>query len=136
MKHLLWMVVTVATLGAGTADAHDDAAHGGGTAFGHPGDPAKVARTIEVRMTDAMRFVPAAITVRKGETVRFVVRNDGKLVHEMVLGTDKDLREHAAMMREHPGMGHAEPSMGPLRRLCSLLGVRARAAALTREEER
>ena len=111
MKHLLLMVVAASTLAIGAASAHNDAAHSDENAFGHPGDPARVARTIEVSMTDAMRFAPDAITVRKGETVRFVVRNDGRLVHEMVLGTDKDLREHTAMMREHPEMGHAEPSM-------------------------
>lgn len=111
MKHLLLMVVAASTLAIGAASAHNDAAHSGENAFGHSGDPARVARTIEVSMTDAMRFTPAAVTVRKGETVRFVVRNDGRLVHEMVLGTDKDLREHTAMMREHPEMGHAEPSM-------------------------
>lgn len=108
MKHVLLMVVAASTLGIGAASAHDGAAHSGGNALGHSGDPARVARTIEVSTTDAMRFAPAAITVRKGETVRFVVRNDGRLVHEMVLGTDTDLREHAAMMREHPEMAHAE----------------------------
>ena len=111
MKHLLLMVVAASTLGIGAASAHNNAAHSDESAFGRPGDPARVARTIEVSMTDAMRFTPAAITVRKDETVRFVVRNDGRLVHEMVLGTDQDLREHAAMMREHPGMAHAEPNM-------------------------
>jgi uncharacterized cupredoxin-like copper-binding protein len=110
MKHLLSMVVAASMLAVGAAHAHNDTAHADETAFGHPGDPAKARRTIEVRMTDAMRFAPAAIAVGKGETVSFIVRNDGNLVHEMVLGAGKDLHEHAAMMRELPQVGHAEPN--------------------------
>jgi uncharacterized cupredoxin-like copper-binding protein len=39
---------------------------------------------VKVAMGDTMRFTPARITVKRGETVRFVVNNDGKLMHEMV----------------------------------------------------
>lgn len=78
--------------------------------FGEPGDPKKVTRAIEVDMGDDMRFKPANIEVRKGETIKFVVKNNGALRHEMVLGTRKELEEHAAMMRKHPGMEHEEPN--------------------------
>ena len=61
-------------------------------------------------MTDAMRFTPASITVKKGETVRFVVKNSGKLKHEMVLGTANELREHAELMKKFPEMEHEEPN--------------------------
>src|SRR5206468_5564408 len=63
--------------------------HSGGkeTAFGRPGDPAKVDRTIMVEMRDPVEFSPSEITVKAGETVRFVVVNAGKHTHEMVLGT-------------------------------------------------
>lgn len=81
------------------------------TAFGKAADPRKAARTIRVSMSDAMRFTPAEITVRRGESVRFVVRNEGKVMHEMVLGTLKDLKEHAELMKKHPGMEHDEPHM-------------------------
>src|SRR6188474_2824372 len=53
-----------------------------------------------------MRYSPAALTVKRGETVRFVVRNNGKLKHEMVLGTMQDLKVHAELMKKHPGMEH------------------------------
>ncbi len=56
-------------------------------------------------MTDDMRFTPERIQVRQGETIRFVVRNKGKMLHEMVLGTKASLDEHAAMMAEVPGHG-------------------------------
>ncbi len=81
------------------------------TAFGRTGDTKRVARTIRVAMADTMRFTPAAIEVKRGETIRFEVANSGKAMHEMVLGTLQDLKEHAEMMRKHPGMEHDEPYM-------------------------
>lgn len=78
---------------------------------GKPGDPAKVDRTIEVVMDDSMRFTPANIAVKKGETVRFFVKNTGKVPHEMVIGSMKELKAHAEMMCKMPQMQHAEPNM-------------------------
>lgn len=80
-------------------------------AFGRAGDPKKVARTIAVGMDDTMHFTPGDLVVKRGATVKFVVRNDGKLMHEMVIGTMKELKEHAELMRKHPGMEHDEPYM-------------------------
>ena len=40
-----------------------------------------------------------------------MVRNNGAVQHEMVLGTLDELRRHAEMMRGHPGMKHDEPHM-------------------------
>lgn len=81
------------------------------SAAGRAGDPAKVSRTIEVNMDDSMRFSPSQITVKAGETVRFFVKNSGKVAHEMVIGTMSELKEHAEMMRKMPDMKHAEPNM-------------------------
>lgn len=78
--------------------------------WGIAGD-AKGARTIELRMGDDMRFQPERIEVKEGETIRFVVRNRGKLLHEMVIGTPAALQEHAALMKKFPGMEHDEPYM-------------------------
>jgi uncharacterized cupredoxin-like copper-binding protein len=88
----------------------DQRTGGHATALGKPGDPQKVSRTIEVDMTDAMRFKPATIKVKRGETIRFLVRNTGKVKHEMVLGTIKELKEHAELMRKFPEMEHADPN--------------------------
>ena len=79
--------------------------------WGIGGDAAAARRTIEIRMDDAMRFTPARIEVREGETVRFRVRNAGKVLHEMVIGTPEELKAHAEMMKKHPGMEHDEPFM-------------------------
>jgi uncharacterized cupredoxin-like copper-binding protein len=85
------------------------------TDFGQEGDPAKARRTIKVDMSDNMRFTPANVTVRRGETVRFVVRNRGKVLHEMVLGTSKALKEHAELMKKFPEMEHADANMAHVR---------------------
>jgi len=79
--------------------------------FGIAGNPKRVDRTIEMRMTDEMRFEPAVINVKAGETIRFVHRNVGKVMHEMVIGTRSELEQHAELMRKHPGMEHDEPHM-------------------------
>jgi len=79
--------------------------------FGREGDPKKASRTMKVDMSDKLRFTPASLTVKQGETVKFVVKNGGKLMHEMVLGTMQELKEHAALMLKHPTMEHDEPYM-------------------------
>lgn len=103
----------------GVAHAHGDKAHAKPSstvkkeqkAWGIAGDAKAVSRTIEIKMTDQMRFTPDHIEVRQGETVRLVHRNAGKVMHEFVLGTKKELDEHAALMKKFPGMEHDEPYM-------------------------
>lgn len=87
------------------AGGHDD------EAIGKAGVAAKVNRTITVDMTDAMRFSPASIKVRRNETVRFIVKNSGKVRHEFVLGTEKELKAHYEQMKKFPEMEHADPNM-------------------------
>ena len=79
--------------------------------FGREGDPKTVSRTIAIGMTDKFRYTPAEVTVRQGETIRFRVKNSGKVMHEMVLGTMDELKAHATEMRKQPGMEHDEPYM-------------------------
>ncbi|MBC7733113.1 MAG: cupredoxin family protein [Bacteriovorax sp.] len=90
--------------GAATAD------QGHASALGKPGDPKKVSRTVEITMSDAMRFSPASVSVKRNETIRFVLKNEGKLKHEMVLGTIRELKAHAALMLRFPGMEHVDPN--------------------------
>jgi uncharacterized cupredoxin-like copper-binding protein len=81
------------------------------TPFGRQGDPSKATRTIRIDMADTMRFTPAGITIRRGETVKIVASNKGQVLHEMVLGTADELRKHAEMMKKFPDMEHDEPHM-------------------------
>ena len=114
MKLKTLIVGLSATLLASTAfasDNHTGGHHSDAGAIGQPGNAAKVSRTITLDMTDAMRFSPAEITAKQGETIKFVVRNSGKLKHEMVLGTEKELQEHAEVMKKNPEMEHADENM-------------------------
>jgi uncharacterized cupredoxin-like copper-binding protein len=79
--------------------------------FGVATDPKKAARTMHIEMADTMRFTPGEVKVKRGETVRFVVTNKGKQMHEMVLGTMDELNSHSELMKKHPGMEHDEPHM-------------------------
>ena len=65
-----------------------------------------ITRSVEIRMDDQMRFTPSRVDVREGETIRFVVRNAGKTAHEMVLGSDAEIREHAQAMQQ--GLAHQD----------------------------
>jgi len=79
--------------------------------WGIAGDATAGVRTIRVSMNDQMRFIPDRLSIKEGETVRLVVKNDGQLMHEFVIGTKKELDEHAALMKKFPNMEHDEPYM-------------------------
>ena len=140
MHFLRAVLAAVFTLTLGSAAyGHGESGHGQPkaydpskveeTPFGRAGDPKAAKRTIRIAMNDQMQFVaaggqksdvapgakphamPGDLVLRRGETVRFVVRNDGKVMHEMVIGTMKELKEHAELMRKHPGMEHEEAYM-------------------------
>ena len=104
---------------ATAAFSHEGAIHKGKTDavvkaqkdWGIAGDAKAVNRTIALVMNDNMRFTPNALSFNQGETVRFVVKNQGKALHEMVIGTKKELDEHAALMLKFPKMEHDEPYM-------------------------
>ena len=80
-------------------------------AWGIAGEAKAVKRTIEITMTDNMRFSPSVIEVKQGDTIKLVHLNKGKVMHEFVLGTKKELDEHAALMKKFPKMEHDEPYM-------------------------
>lgn len=113
MKNTIKLIAACAVWAWASASfASGDHAGGHGTAsIGKPGQAGKVERTITVEMSDAMRFTPSAIAVRRGETVRFVVKNAGKLKHEFNLGTEADLKAHYEMMKKFPDMEHDEPNI-------------------------
>lgn len=79
--------------------------------WGIAGEARRAVRTIEIKMTDDMRFTPAVIRVKQGETLRLVHHNNGQVMHEFVLGTKAELDEHAALMKKFPNMEHDEPYM-------------------------
>ena len=68
--------------------------------IGQPGDSQVVDRTIEVRMGDIF-FEPKVMEIKAGETVRFVLQNEGALLHEFNLGK---AASHAAHQKEMAAM--------------------------------
>jgi uncharacterized cupredoxin-like copper-binding protein len=109
--HLLLAIAAIALALAATAVlAHSPAMHEPAD-FGEPGDPGKPTRTVEIAMREdgaRMLFVPDRVEVRKGEQIRFVLTNEGMVNHEFVLGTQKEIEEHAKMMKKHPHMEHQD----------------------------
>ena len=114
-----------AVLGAGlltvvrTAAAHTDKPHAkkAGPAikeqkdWGIAGDTKDVKRTIDCKMLDTMRFSPDRIEAKLGETLRFTASNNGRVLHEFVIGTKQENAEHYELMKKFPSMEHDAPWM-------------------------
>ena len=89
-----------------SAGAFAAGVHGGGhgASSGEPGKASEVARTITVEMYDNY-YEPEEISVKPGETVRFVVENKGNLVHEFNIGTPDMHEAHQKEMMMMVEMG-------------------------------
>lgn len=101
---------------AHASPGHHGHGHSGHGAFaaGEPGDPKKVSRTVHIQMRESedgkMSFAPAELNFRKGEQVKFVLRNVGKIEHEFVLDSPEANAEHKAQMAKDPAMKHDDPN--------------------------
>ena len=123
-KRSLIVATAVALLApAGRVLAHGDEKHPAKSGpvkkeqkdWGIAGDAGQAKRSVEVGMADTMRFTPERIAVKLGETVRFVAKNNGKQMHEFVIGTQAENRKHAELMLKFPNMEHDEPYMAHVR---------------------
>lgn len=112
-----WMA-GAAILGTGLAglsglDSRPALAHGT-FAAGDPGDPKKpISRTIEIIAREAegkMSYTPDKIEVRRGEQIRFVIKNEGELAHEFLLDSFEGNAKHKIQMEKNPTMEHDEPN--------------------------
>jgi uncharacterized cupredoxin-like copper-binding protein len=97
LTRLLAAAVVIGSFSIGAALAGGSHDHGHAPAFGTPGDAAKADRTVEVILTDN-RFSIPTLTVKEGETVRFVIHNKGSLAHEFNIGTATMHAEHQKEM--------------------------------------
>ncbi len=119
MKSIKTLVLASTRAFSGLALAHGDEDHSASSgpvrkeqkSWGIAGDASAAKRTLEFKMSDSMRFTPDRIQVKQGETVRLSIRNEGQVMHEFVIGTKKELDDHAALMMKFPGMEHSEPYM-------------------------
>jgi len=99
-----------ATAGSEPAGHHHEME---GFSVGEPGDPKELLRIIQVTIEERdgkMLYVPAQVEIREGETIKFVIYNNGELDHEFVLASTEENLEHAEMMMKNPKMRHADPN--------------------------
>lgn len=108
----LSLAVTTAPASAGPGAAGHSHDHGG-FAAGEPGNPGKPARTVVITMRETggkMIFNHDYVEVRRGEQIKFVLKNMGNLDHEFILATVEENDKHAALMQKYPEMEHADPN--------------------------
>ena len=67
--------------------------------IGEKGKLSEISRTIEIKMYDNY-FEPNVINIKKGETIKFLVKNLGLLVHEFNIATKKMHLNHQTEMME------------------------------------
>ena len=83
-------------------------------AAGAPGDPKKPARTVEVVMKETddgkMLFVPDRVEAKRGEQIRFVLKNVGKVDHEFMLDSVERNAKHKIEMQKNHDMEHDDPN--------------------------
>ena len=111
MNHRAILLAITLAFSFGAQAAGDHAGGHDESSIGEPGKAANVSRTVQVDMSDSMRYTPSSIAARQGETIRFVIKNSGKVKHELVLGTEKELKEHYEVMKKFPEMEHADANM-------------------------
>lgn len=108
---LIGTVLLSATAWAGagpTGHGHDET-----FSAGEPGDAKKPARIVQVTMREGdgkMMFIPNRVEVRRGEQIKFIIRNNGDLDHEFILANTAENLRHAEAMKKNPNMEHDDPN--------------------------
>ena len=117
MKRSIVFASVLLAMGAAPAIAGPGAPghshHMTGFSAGEPGEAGKPARVVEVTMKEIdgqMLYLPDRIELRKGEQIRFVLRNLGGLDHEFVLAITRENLKHAEEMKKNPDMEHDDPN--------------------------
>lgn len=89
--------------------------HGGhqhdasGGAVGMPAMASQATKTIHLSTEDTMRFKFAStLNLQKGDIVKFVITNNGKIAHEFSIGDEKEQHAHREMMKKMPNMVHED----------------------------
>jgi uncharacterized cupredoxin-like copper-binding protein len=102
----------VAPMPASAHSGHDQhKAHS--FAAGEPGDPKRPFRTVEILMTDEgakMAYAPDRLEVKRGEQIKFVLKNVGVVDHEFLIDTKQNNAKHKLEMEKNPDLEHEEPN--------------------------
>ena len=96
------LLVSLGAALAAPSGATADEGHGAGKGivFGSAGKAAEATRTITVTLLDSMSYTPKSITVKSGQTVKFILVNKGQLLHEFNIGTPKMHASHQKEMEQ------------------------------------
>jgi uncharacterized cupredoxin-like copper-binding protein len=74
------------------------------------GTPAQEAvpsmKEVRIEVDDTMRFSPATWEAQVGEPIRIILVNKGKVDHELVIGSEKEIIAHAIEMASPGAKGH------------------------------
>jgi uncharacterized cupredoxin-like copper-binding protein len=109
MKHdgiAFSVAALLAIFGSLNAYAHGGEQHGDAV-YGHPGQAKDVTRTIKILASD-YAFDPTVLNFAKGETIRFVVSNASKRMHELTIGDAETQMAHRKSMAQMADMKHDE----------------------------
>jgi uncharacterized cupredoxin-like copper-binding protein len=68
-------------------------------------------------MDARMRFTPDTVSVQAGESIRFVVYNDGTTAHECVLGTSQDIAPAKTSVASHAHGAGVDAGAGAVLRI-------------------
>lgn len=82
----------------GASAALADPEHSDLPEFGQAGDVSHIDQVIEVDMGE-MYFTPDNYSFERGETVKFVLKNTGRAVHEFAIGTEETQKAHEQEMK-------------------------------------
>ncbi len=104
MRYASLLALAAAFAWSGAAHAHGDM-HA--SEWGHPGKAKDVTRTVTVQ-ADEYQFDPQELTFSAGETVKFVIKNNGTLKHEFTVGDAEEQAAHRQSMAEMSDMKHGE----------------------------
>jgi uncharacterized cupredoxin-like copper-binding protein len=120
MNHTKTIAVVMTALSLSAAAMADASHHQAGHHHdderflaGEPGDPLQPARIVLITMNEAdgkMMFMPEEVSVKRGEQVKFMLRNSGELDHEFILATMAENLKHVEAMKKNPDMEHDGPN--------------------------
>lgn len=126
IKNKLTGAIVAAALALVVPATISPALAGAGHASGHgkPGKASAATRTIKVTMKDNF-YEPNSISVKPGETVKFIVTNKGELVHEFNIGTPMMHTNHKKemlMMMEHGVLGADKINRAAAKKMQAAMG--------------
>jgi uncharacterized cupredoxin-like copper-binding protein len=84
--------------------------HGGDGHSHDHGTPAQALapsmKEVRIEVDDTMRFIPSTWEAQVGEPIRIILLNKGKVDHELVFGSEKEIIAHAKEMANPNTKGH------------------------------